>query len=214
MRFRDRDEAGRLLAERLTFLRGRQPVVLGLPRGGVPVAALVAEALDAELDVLVVRKLGAPGRAEFAIGAIGEDGSRFIDERSIRLLGVTPERLEALEHAERAELERRVHDYRQGRHSPDLSGRTAVVIDDGVATGATAVVASRAARSFGAARVVVAVPVAPAAWEWTLAGEADLLVAVTTPLDFVAVGQWYADFRQTTDEEVRALLAAHPTPGR
>jgi putative phosphoribosyl transferase len=209
MRFPNRDEAGRLLAERLTFLRGRDVVVLGLPRGGVPVAARVAEALGAGLDVLVARKLGAPGRAEFAIGAIGEDGSRFVDERSVRILGVSADRLQELEQHERAELERRVHDYRQGRPGPDLTGRIAVVVDDGVATGATAVVACRAARSFGAAEVVLATPVAPAAWEWTLAGEADRLVAITTPTDFVAVGQWYADFRQTTDEEVVALLAAH-----
>jgi predicted phosphoribosyltransferase len=213
MRFRDRDDAGRRLAERLVILRAHDPIVLGLPRGGVPVAARVADALGAELDVLVVRKLGAPGRAEFAMGAIGEDGSRFVDERSVRLLGVTSDRLDEIERLERAELERRVQQYRPGRPRLDLDGRTAIVVDDGVATGATAIVACRAARSYGASSVVAAMPVAPAAWEWTLAGEADALVAVTTPTDFVAVGQWYADFRQTTDDEVVAVLAAHPRAG-
>jgi putative phosphoribosyl transferase len=205
-RFPDRKGAGELLAERLLPLRGGRAVVLGLPRGGVPVAVPVAAALGAALDVVVVRKLGAPGKEEYAIGAVGEAGGRYIDERAVRLLHLPAEDLAAIEEREREELARRVRRYRGERPAPDLTGRTAVVVDDGVATGSTAIVACRAARAFGAARVVLGTPVAPAAWEWTLAGEADELVAVFTPTDFVAVGQWYTDFRQITDEEVLAAL--------
>lgn len=203
MTFVNRRDAGERLAERLDHLRGSDLVVLGLARGGVPVAAVVADQLDAPLDVMIVRKLGAPSHPEFAIGAIGETGQRLLDEHSARSMGVTPEELSSLESHERAELVRRAEVYRGGRPRVDLQGRTAVIVDDGIATGSTATVACATARDLGAATVVVAVPVAPKGW--AIEG-ADELVAVETHAPFIAVGLWYIDFRQTSDDEVVALL--------
>ncbi|ANW16799.1 phosphoribosyltransferase family protein [Streptomyces clavuligerus] len=209
MYFLDRDEAGRRLAGRLTSLRDRDPVVLGLPRGGVPVAARVAEALGAPLDICLVRKLGVPFQPELGMGAVGEDGVRVVNERVVRGAGVSPGELAAVEERERAVLAERAARYRGERPAEPLGGRTVVLVDDGVATGSTARAACRIVRARGAAHVVLAVPVAPPHWTSVLAGEADELVCLHTPVDFAAVGQFYANFAQTRDEEVvRALRDA------
>lgn len=206
MLFRDRVDAGRRLAERLTHLRGRGTVVLGLPRGGVPVAAEVADALDAPLDVVLVRKLGLPSSPELAMGAIGEGGVRVLDERLVDAARVSAQELAAVERREVSELARRAVAFRSGRPALDLVGRTAVVVDDGVATGSTARAACEVVRALGAARVVLAVPVAPRDWVTDLAGAADEYVALSTPEPFWAIGRFYRDFRQTTDAEVVACL--------
>jgi putative phosphoribosyl transferase len=156
--------------------------------------------------VLLVRKLGAPHHPEFALGAIGEDGVRFVDEAAVRMLGVRPHELDEVERRERAELERRLASYRSGRPRVDLAGRPVIVVDDGVATGATAAAACRVATRLGAATITLAVPVAPADWAARLSVEAHTLVAVATPRDFWAVGRWYARFEQTTDREVVTAL--------
>lgn len=207
--FRDRSEAGDALADALPGFRGPRTVVLAIPRGGVPVAARVAARLGAPLDVLIVRKLGAPRQPEFAVGAIGEGGTRVVDARSLRLAGATGRALAAVEVREREELARRGALYRSGRERLSVAGARAVVVDDGVATGATASVACRIARDLGAAEVVLAVPVAPPGWELALGGVADALVAVATPPEFWAVGRWYEHFEQTRDDEVVGLLARH-----
>ncbi|MFJ7902536.1 phosphoribosyltransferase family protein [Streptomyces sp. NPDC096198] len=218
MLFMDRQEAGRLLAARLEHLRGRDAVVLGLPRGGVPVAFEVARAIGAPLDVCLVRKLGVPFQPELGMGAIGEDGVRVINDAVVREARVTRQELGQVEEYERGVLEQRGRRYR-GTHDPvSVEGRTVVVVDDGVATGSTARAACRIARARGAARIVLAVPVAPDDWTERLADEADELVAVAAPRDFFAIGQFYADFAQTDDEEVADCLrraAGRPAaPGR
>ena len=207
MTFVNRRDAGERLAPLLVQLQLYDPVVLGLPRGGVPVAAVVADALDAPLDVIIVRKLGAPSQPEYAVGALGEDGVRVVDELAMRSVGVDVDELAAIERAERQELDRRAALFRAGRPRRELADRTAIIVDDGVATGATASAACRVARALGAQFVVLAVPVAPADWAATLAGEADELIAAETHSAFYAVGFWYTDFRQTSDDEVVALLA-------
>ncbi|HST73629.1 MAG TPA: phosphoribosyltransferase [Kocuria rosea] len=203
--YEDRADAGRQLARRLLPWRGQDVVVLGLPRGGVPVAHVVAEALDAPLDVIVVRKLGVPAQPELAMGAIGEEGARVLDERTLQYFGVTDAQLERIEERERAVLEARTARFREGRERIDLTGRTALIVDDGIATGSTARVACRIARQLGAARVVLAVPVAS---EDALARivEADEIVCLATPRSFTAVGHHYRDFSATQDEDVVALL--------
>src|SRR6478752_1465328 len=203
--FEDRHDAGRHLVGKLDFLRGEDVVVLGLPRGGVPVAAVVAEALRAPLDVIVVRKLGVPFQPELAMGAIGEGGMRVVDRTMVARARVTDEELDAVERRERAVLDARVERLRRGRPRVDLRGRVAVVVDDGIATGSTARVACRVARELGAARVVLAVPVAPADALAHLP-EADTVVCVSAPRYFRAVGAHYEDFSPTTDDEVAALL--------
>lgn len=207
-RFDDRADAGRRLAEVVltaVSARGGQVVVLAMPRGGVPVAAEVAAALGAPLHLVMVRKLGAPDQPELAIGAIGEGGAKFVDGGLARRLGVTPGGLAAVEARERAELERRTVRYDDAAHRPSLVGKVAIVVDDGIATGATARAACRAARGLGATTVVLAVPAAPLGWRESLAGEADLYVAVGEA-DVPAVGLWYSDFSQVSDDEVERLL--------
>jgi putative phosphoribosyl transferase len=205
LRFVDRADAGWRLAERLERFRDRDPVVLGLPRGGVPVAYQVARSLDAPLDVIVVRKIGVPYQPEVAMGAIGEDGIRVLDPRVLSQCGVTESEFAAVERREREVLEARLRRYRRGRERIDLTDRVAIVVDDGVATGSTARVACRIARRLGAARVVLAVPVGPRETLRTLS-EADEVVAVSEPEDFTAVGRHYLDFSPTTDDEVIVLL--------
>ncbi|ARZ66268.1 phosphoribosyltransferase [Streptomyces albireticuli] len=217
MRFRDRVDAGRRLADRLEPLRAESPVVLGLPRGGVPVAYEVARALGAPLDVILVRKLGVPRHEEVGFGAVGEDGVRVLNDDIMRVSRVGEDDLAEIQAHEEARLARQAGTFRGGRPRVALEGRTAVVVDDGVATGATASAACRVARAHGAARVVLAVPVsAPDAAE-ALRAQVDELICLTTPAVFFAVGEWYQDFSQTTDEEVVALLrrggAAGDGPG-
>ena len=197
---------GGRLADRLEHLRDEDVVVLGLPRGGVPVAFEVAEALDAPLDVIVVRKLGVPFQAELGMGAIGEGGVRIINQSVVRLARVNPGELAEVERRERAELERRARRFRGDRPRLSLAGRTAVVVDDGIATGSTARAACQVARAQGAARVVLAVPVAPPDSVTELGKDADEVVCLETPEPFFAIGQWYADFTQTPDDEVVDLL--------
>ncbi|MEZ5116444.1 MAG: phosphoribosyltransferase [Candidatus Nanopelagicales bacterium] len=211
--FRDRTEAGRRLAPLLAHCAGPDTVVVGLPRGGVPVAAEVARALGAPLDVIVVRKLGVPGRPELGMGAIGEDDVRVVDPFIVRMAGVSDADLAEVEARERVELARRAERFRGGRRRIPLAGRTVVVVDDGIATGSTARAACAVARAEGARRVVLAVPVAPHDWTRRLEGAADELVCVATPDPFYAVGEFYDDFRQTSDDEVLALLHAADARG-
>lgn len=204
--FRDRLDAGRQLAPLLADWRGMQPIVVGLPRGGVPVAAEVARSLGAPLDVILVRKLGVPSQPELGMGAIGEDGVRVINGRILDSTGVTPRELAAVEKRERAELDRRAQCYRAGRPRIPLSGRVVLIIDDGIATGSTARAACEVARAEGATTVVLAVPVAPSAWRARLEDSADHLIALNTPDHFMSIGQFYDDFGQTSDDEVVAIL--------
>ncbi|MGW2825947.1 phosphoribosyltransferase family protein [Streptomyces sp. NPDC001443] len=206
MLFLNRRDAGRRLAPLLQHLKGADVVVLGLPRGGVPVAAEVAKALDAPLDVCLVRKLGVPFQPELGMGAIGESGVRVINDEVVRTARVTARDLAAVEAREREVLESRSQRYRGGRGPAVLAGRTVLVVDDGVATGSTARAACQIARAQGAARVVLAVPVAPHDWAARLGADADELVCPHTPWSFYAIGQFYADFSQTDDDEVVACL--------
>ena len=203
MVFVDRVDAGRRLARRLAHLSGAHLVVLGLPRGGVPVAAQIALALHAPLDVIVVRKLGVPYQPELGMGAIGEGGVRVISEPVVRAAGVSREQLVAVE---RAELERRLRVFRAVRRQVPLVGRVALVVDDGIATGSTARAACQVARASGASRVVLAAPVAPAEEISALEEVADEVVTLLTPTRFFAIGEFYDDFRQSSDEEVCHLL--------
>lgn len=206
--FSDRTEAGRLLAARLLHRVGRGVVVVGLPRGGVPVGLEVARALDAPLDVIVVRKLGVPFQPELAMGAIGEDGVRVIDDDLVQRVGVSPQQLAGIEAIQRVELDRRVRRFRAGRPRVRLAGREVVVVDDGLATGSTAAAACRVVRAEGAGRVVLAVPVAPVGWRSWFHGVVDEGVCVATPTPFRDIGRFYGDFRQISDEEVLACLDA------
>ena len=221
--FNDRVDAGRQLAEVLERFRDDDVIVLGLPRGGVPVAAEVATALHAPLDVLVVRKLGVPGEPELAMGAIGEEGVRMLNPRVLALAAVTESQLDQVESREREVLAARVAELRRGQPRLDLTGRTALIVDDGVATGATAQVACRVARLLGAEKVVLAAPVIAADTVSELGrtrpgaratrsvaripvGGADEVAFVSAPFGFAAVGQYYRDFAATEDTEVTALL--------
>lgn len=206
MRFQDRYEAGRLLAGKLGHLKGEGAIVLGLPRGGVPVAFEVARALLAPLDVIVVRKLGVPLESELALGAIGEDGVVVFDRDTIRAAQVGEAELSAIERRERGELERQAGRFRGRGQRLDLQGRTAIVVDDGIATGATARAACEVARAHGAARVALAVPVAPISAIAGLALSTDETICLETPHPFFAVGHWYRDFSQVSDDEVVTLL--------
>lgn len=203
--FTDRVDAGRRLGARVREVLGPSPdrLVLGLPRGGVPVAAEVARELGAGLDVLVVRKLGAPSQPEVAIGAIGPDGVLLLHPYGRQ---IDPEVVDRIRRRELAELERREHAYRGGRGPLVLRGRRVVIVDDGIATGATALVAVQAARALGATEVVVAAPVAAPDARDAVAASADRVIVLATPSRFWAVGEWYTDFRQTDDAEVIRLL--------
>ncbi|MFF4505095.1 phosphoribosyltransferase family protein [Streptomyces sp. NPDC001401] len=214
MRFEDRTDAGRRLARRLEYLHGQDVVVLGLPRGGVPVAFEVARELDAPLDVLVVRKLGVPWQPELAFGAVGENGVRVLNDDVIEEARLGPADQRTVEQAERGELERRVARYRRNRAPVPVAGRTVVVVDDGLATGATAAVACRVVRGQGAARIVLAVPVGPGRTLLRLQEVADRVVCLQSPRLFGSVGAWYHDFAQVGDAEVTDLLAraARPAP--
>jgi predicted phosphoribosyltransferase len=226
MRFADRRDAGRRLASLLGHLAvdravdgavaggvggaGNNIVVLGLPRGGIPVALEIALALSAPLDVIVVRKLGAPCQPELAMGAIGEDGVRLVDEAVVRSVGATDDEIAAIEERERAELARRAHQFRGNTAPIAVEGRTAVIVDDGIATGSSARVACRIVRARGATRLVLAVPVAPERWTRDLRDEADEFVCVSAPRWYRSVGEWYRDFTQTTDDEVIRCLELAP----
>ncbi|MEU7036339.1 alpha/beta family hydrolase [Streptomyces sp. NPDC046237] len=209
MYFTDRMDAGRQLAARLEHLKGHDVVVLGLPRGGVPVAEQVADALGAPLDVCLVRKLGVPFQPELAMGAIGEGGVRVLNDHVLADTRVSGGDLAAVEARERTVLGQRARRYRGDRPPARLDGRTAVVVDDGLATGATAVAACRVVRAQGAARIVLAVPVAPSHWPERIGREADETISVHEPAFFYAIGQFYEDFSQTPDEEVVACLERH-----
>jgi putative phosphoribosyl transferase len=207
--FQDRAEAGRVLADQLTTYAGSPDVVvLALPRGGVPVGFQAARSLRAPLEVLPVRKLGVPGREELAMGAIASDGTQVINQTLVRELGIAKDTLRAVAAAEHQELERRERTYRGQRPPPALTGKVVIVVDDGLATGATMRAAVAAIRRQQPARVVVAVPVGAASTCRELQQAADEVICASTPALFVAVGQAYRDFAQTTDEEVRALLDA------
>ena len=207
MQFSDRADAGRQLAAHLGYLRGADPVVLGLPRGGVPVAFEVARQLRAPLDAVVVRKLGLPYRREVAMGALGEGGVVVVNEDVLRHAGVSEAAFAAVRAEEQVELDRRVRRLRQRRGQVPVPGRTVVVVDDGIATGATARAACQAVRAAGAARVILAVPVAAADTLSALRAVTDEVVCLQTPPDFSAVGQWYRDVAPVSDEEVVRLLA-------
>ena len=206
---RDRAEAGRLLAGRLAHYAGRSDViVLALPRGGVPVAAEVARHLDAPLDLFLVRKLGVPGHEELAMGAIGTGGVLMLNQSIVSLAGISREDITEAIAREEAELRRREHAYRDDRPRPDLRGRSVILVDDGLATGATMRAAAAGVRGQGAAAVVVAVPVASPDTCEELRAVADETICLSTPEPFHAVGFWYRDFSETSDDEVRSILTA------
>jgi predicted phosphoribosyltransferase len=205
--FRDRVDAGKALAEHLRKYAGRPDViVLALPRGGVPVAYEVAKALGAPLDVFIVRKLGVPGHEEYAMGAVASGGVRVLNEDVVRGLGLSDAAIDRVIARELAELNRREQLYRGERPEPDLKGRTVILVDDGLATGSTMKAAVKALEARGPARIVVAVPIAARDTCEALAREVDEVVCAVTPEPFHAVGLWYDDFRQTSDEEVHHLL--------
>jgi putative phosphoribosyl transferase len=207
MLFRDRTEAGRLLAAELSRYAHRPDVlVLGLPRGGVPVAYEVAQALEAPLDVFVVRKLGLPGQEELAVGAIASGGARVLNEEVVKALEISNEVIDSIATQEQAELERRERVYRGDRPWPEVRGRVVILVDDGLATGSTMRAAVAALRRQQPARIVVAVPVAAPETCEEFRAIADEIVCLDTPEPFYAVGLWYRDFGQTTDEQVRSLL--------
>ncbi|HEV7443351.1 MAG TPA: phosphoribosyltransferase, partial [Steroidobacteraceae bacterium] len=207
-RFRNRNEAGRLLAEKLTAYSNRPDVlVLALPRGGLPVAYEVARALAAPLDVFLVRKLGVPGYEELAMGAVATGGVRVLNDQIVQQLNIPSYVIDAVTAQEQQELARRERLYRGGRPPPDVRGRTVILVDDGLATGATMRAAVRALRQLQPARIVVAIPTAAPETCEELRAEVDDVICAITPEPFLAVGHWYEDFSQTTDDEVRDLLA-------
>ncbi len=207
MVFTDRTDAGKRLAHALAHLKNTGVVVLGLPRGGVPVAFEVAKGLEAPLDVIVVRKLGMPFQPELAMGAVSEEGALVIDYGLVQSSGVSKEQLHAIEVEQRAEVEARVRRFRGTRQRLDVAARHVVIVDDGLATGATAAVACQVVRDRGAAKITLAVPVCSVEAAEKLEGVADEVVCLERPTPFYAVGQYYADFTQTSDGEVVRLLS-------
>jgi putative phosphoribosyl transferase len=208
MRFKNRMEAGTLLAQRLASYAERSDViVLALPRGGVPVGFALAQVLRVPLDILLVRKLGVPGHEELAMGAIASGGMKVLNEEVVAKLDIDPGVIEAISRREMLEIDRREKLYRDGSPAPTLTGRTVILVDDGLATGATMRVALRAARQGNPARIIIATPVAAPESCEELRKEADDIICHFTPKPFYAVGLWYEDFPQTTDIEVKALLA-------
>ncbi len=205
--FKDRRDAGKQLARMLVKYRDQDAVVLALPRGGVPVGLEVALALDAPLDIFVVRKLGVPGQPELGMGAVAPGGIVVLDKETISALHVTSEEVEETLNQERAEMERRLSRFRGGKEMVELRDRTVILVDDGLATGITAYAAICAVRIYQPRKIVLAAPVAALQTARTLAREVDELVSVKTPEKFIAVGIWYDDFEQTTDEEVLSLIA-------
>jgi predicted phosphoribosyltransferase len=207
MIFRDRRDAGRRLAQLLrAYAHEPQALVLALPRGGVPVAFEVAQALHAPLDLFLVRKLGVPGHEELAMGAIATGGVRVLNDEVVQMLNISDELIDAVTAKEQKELARRERAYRGQRPAPDVRGRTVILVDDGLATGSTMRAAAAALRLQQPARIVIAVPVASASTCEELRAEVDEVVCASTPEPFQAVGFWYQDFSQTTDEEIRALM--------
>ncbi len=208
MLFLDRSDAGRKLASALSRYAGDPNVqVLGLPRGGVPVAFEVAQALRAPLDVFIVRKLGVPSQPELAMGAVASGGVRVLNQEVIAQLGIPPSVVDHVAAVEQIEIERRERSYRESRPTPDLAGKIVILVDDGLATGSTMRAAAGAVRLLRPASTVIAVPVAAATTLEVLSGEADHIFCLATPNQFFAVGQWYKNFAQTSDDEVRELLA-------
>ena len=205
--FTDRIDAGRRLADAVQHLADQDVVVCGLPRGGVPVGFEVARALRAPLDVVVVRKLGFPGQPELAMGAVGEAGARFIDDATLRMSGLAAPQLDEMERLAMVEVEQKAQRFRNGRERVDRAGRTVVIVDDGIATGSTARAACHVVRSERAARIVLAVPVAPPEWDVAMGATADEYVTLQMPQPMVAVGNWYVDFSPTSDDEVVDHLA-------
>ena len=205
--FRDRVDAGKQLAESLTCYRGKDALVLGIPRGGVPVAAEVAKALDAELDVVVARKLRSPMSAELAIGAVTADGGRYLNEALLRELRVGESYVDRVTETEMVEAARREARFRGGAAAPSFAGRAVILVDDGLATGATMIAAARSVGAHDPSQLVVAVPVGSVEACAALRHEADAVICLECPHPFWAVGVYYADFRQTQDDEVERLLA-------
>lgn len=210
--FEDRRDAGRQLATLLTAYREARPIVVALPRGGVPVAAEIARALSAPLEILMVRKLGAPTNPEFAVGAIAEDGTTLVDSATVRHLGITQGELERILTRERRELARRIVSFRGEAPAADVRDRTVILVDDGLATGLSDLAAVQALRAGGAARIVVAVPVGSHQAVAALRDAADDVVCHTTPRELMGVGRWYRNFDQVSDDEVRAILGSLRVP--
>ena len=208
MKFLDRRDAGRRLAEQLALRRWSDPIVLALPRGGVPVAFEVARALHAPMDVFVARKVGAPGHPQFGIGAVAEGGVQVLDERTVARFGLNSDQLRRLVEVEERELQRRVEQYRGNRHLAYLRGRDVILVDDGLATGATAEASLIALKKQQPRSLVLAVPVCPKETRDRLVAAADEVICARIPSPFFAVSQWYRDFPQTSDEEVHELLAS------
>lgn len=204
--FRDRAEAGRFLAERLHAYRGKDPIVLALPRGGVPVAYEISRYLGAPLDVFIARKLGAPDQPELGIGAVAQGGTRLLNERIVERLGIPEDYLDFVTRREEAEVERRMLLLRGDRPEPGVRDRTVILVDDGLATGVTARAAIVALRERGPRRLVLAVPVCAAQTAEIVRHEVDDLVSLRTPSDLYAIGLWYEDFEQVSDDEVVELL--------
>ena len=204
--YSNRAEAGRELARHLEGYRNQGALVLALPRGGVDIGYQVAKAINADLDVLVVRKLGAPHNPEFGLGAIASYGAKFLDEDTINQLGIPQKVMQQIENQERQELQRREIVYRDNREAPQIEGRIVILVDDGIATGGTVRAAIRAVGTLKPSRIVLGIPVAPPETVEALRGEVDELICLQTPSPFYAVGQWYAEFDQLSDQRVIELL--------